>query len=92
MHKMLQLGRKEVRNSQFFLSFRSQKGGAVKKIVRPQMVHSAQHLQKQETTESNQEGNKSTDPVTTAAVAASAAVAATQPFLQAILLLHPNMN
>ena len=49
------------------------------------MVHSAQHLQKHENTETNQEGSKGTDPVTTAAVAASAAVAATQPFLQVML-------
>ena len=75
-----------------FLSFRSHKGGTVKKIVRPQMVHPAQHVQKQETTETNEEGSKSADPVTTAAVAASAAVAATQPFLQVILLSLSNIN
>ena len=56
------------------------------------MVHPAQHVQKQETTETNEEGSKSADPVTTAAVAASAAVAATQPFLQVILLSLSNIN
>ena len=71
---------------------RSQKGGTVKKIVRPHVVHPVSASDKKEKTETSQENCQKTDPVTTAAVAASAAVAATQPFLQVfyicVLTLH----
>ena len=66
----------------FILSSRSQKGGPLKKVVRPQLVQQTHQMQPQQSAQHTEQSSGGADPVTTAAVAASAAVAATQPFLQ----------
>ena len=66
----------------FILASRSQKGGPFKKVVRPQIVQQTHQMQPQQSAQPTEHLSGGADPVTTAAVAASAAVAATQPFLQ----------
>ncbi len=62
---------------------RQQPGGPIKRMVQPQLVPSGGGLNSRN--EETQQAVNS-DAVTTAAVAASAAVAATQPFLRVSLL------